>query len=155
MYIFLLSGISLKSRELLNALTDYKFNICVQVFSFMVVSSLTYGLTRIMLVASITSGNLADGLTICSCLPMTINMVIVLTKSSGGDEASAVFNAAFGNMIGVFITPFLVLMYLGQSGGIDVGSVFGKLAVRVIAPIFVGQVRDAAAAARLIFELQP
>ena len=77
---------------------------------------------------------------ICACLPMTINMVIVLTKSSGGDEAAAVFNAAFGNMIGVFLTPLLIFGYLGVTGEISVLNVFYKLALRVLLPIFIGQI---------------
>ncbi|GMI21342.1 hypothetical protein TrCOL_g2408 [Triparma columacea] len=140
MYIFLLSGISLKSSELVNALKNYKFNLAVQTFNFMFVSVASWGLSRFLLSVGATSQNLADGLTITSCLPMTINMVIVLTKSSGGDEASAVFNAAAGNLMGVFLTPALVLMYLGESEGIDIGTVFLKLAVRVLLPIFVGQI---------------
>lgn len=139
-YIFLLSGISLKTRELVNALKNYKFNAAVQVFNLMVVSSLTYALTRFLLGIEATSDNLAEGLVITSCLPMTINMVIVLTKSSGGDEASAVFNAAFGNLLGVFVTPPLVLMYLGESDDINFATVLFKLSVRVLLPLAVGQV---------------
>jgi sodium/bile acid cotransporter 7 len=123
-----------------NALKNYKFNLAVQTFNFMFVSVASWGLSRFLLSVGATSQNLADGLTITSCLPMTINMVIVLTKSSGGDEASAVFNAAAGNLMGVFLTPALVLMYLGESEGIDIGTVFLKLAVRVLLPIFVGQI---------------
>ena len=130
MYIFLLSGISLKSSELINALANYKFNLLVQTFSFMLVSVASWGLSRFLLSVGATSQNLADGLTITSCLPMTINMVIVLTKSSNGDEASAVFNAAAGNLMGVFLTPVLVLMYLGESEGINMGQVFLKLGER-------------------------
>mmetsp|Transcript_9937 Transcript_9937/g.19819 ORF Transcript_9937/g.19819 Transcript_9937/m.19819 type:complete len:412 (+) Transcript_9937:361-1596(+) len=139
-YIFLLSGISLKTRELVNALKNYKFNAAVQVFNLMVVSSLTYALTRFLLGIEATSDNLAEGLVITSCLPMTINMVIVLTKSSGGDEASAVFNAAFGNLLGVFVTPPLVLMYLGESDDINFTTVLFKLSVRVLLPLAVGQI---------------
>uniref|UniRef100_A0A7S0CBP3 Sodium/bile acid cotransporter 7 n=1 Tax=Proboscia inermis TaxID=420281 RepID=A0A7S0CBP3_9STRA len=83
---------------------------------------------------------------ICSCLPLTINMVLVLTKSSGGDEAAAVFNAAAGNMIGVFLTPFLILMYLGVDSTSDkgedpvsLGQMFLKLGCRVVLPVLVGQ----------------
>ncbi|GMH52253.1 hypothetical protein TrRE_jg10864, partial [Triparma retinervis] len=90
------------------------FNLAVQTFCFLFVSAASWGLSRFLLSVGATSENLADGLTITSCLPMTINMVIVLTKSAGGDEASAVFNAAFGNLLGVFLTPALVLMYLGE-----------------------------------------
>ena len=126
--------------QLVNALKNYKFNASVQIFNLFVVSSLTYALTRFLLAVEATSDNLAEGLVITSCLPMTINMVIVLTKSSGGDEASAVFNAAFGNLLGVFLTPPLVLMYLGESDDINFGNVLFKLSVRVLLPLAVGQV---------------
>jgi len=76
-----------------------------------------------------------------ACLPMTVTMSIVLTKSSNGDEAVAVFNAATQNLIGVFLTPTLILMYLGVKGGdIDLADVFIKLSLKVVAPIIVGQV---------------
>ncbi|GMH98567.1 hypothetical protein TrVE_jg8443 [Triparma verrucosa] len=139
-YIFLLSGISLKTKELVNALSNWKFNAVVQVFSLGVVSGLTFLLCKLLLAMNATSQNLAEGLTITACLPMTINMVIVLTKSSGGDEASAVFNAAFGNLLGVFLTPLLVLAYLGDDSSIDFLTVLFKLGVRVLLPLFVGQI---------------
>lgn len=64
----------------------------------------------------------------------------VLTKSAGGDEASAIFNAAFGNMMGVFLSPVLILGYLGVTGDVDLANVFLKLAARVVAPVIVGQI---------------
>jgi len=76
---------------------------------------------------------------ICACLPMTVNMVIVLTVASGGSEAAAVFNAAFGSLLGVFITPAMILLYLGDSGGIEFEKVVMKLLLRVVLPIAVGQ----------------
>ena len=83
--------------------------------------------------------SLADGMTICASLPITVNMVQVLTKSAGGDEAAAVFNAACGNLVGVFLSPALILMYLGVTGEVDLGGVFFKLGLRVVLPIFIGQ----------------
>lgn len=43
-------------------------------------------------------------------------------------------------MLGVFATPALILLYLGESGGIEFGKVVFKLSLRVVLPIFVGQV---------------
>ena len=42
--------------------------------------------------------------------------------------------------MGVFISPALILMYLGVSGEVDLGKVFFKLGLRVVLPLFVGQV---------------
>ena len=139
-YIFLMSGIGLKSNELLNAFKDYQFNLMVQSVNLLLVSGLTFFLASLLKTFEVTSDELADGLIITSCLPMTINMVIVFTIAGGGDEASAVFNAALGNLMGVFVTPALVILYLDESNSISLLDVLFKLAVRVLAPLFVGQV---------------
>ncbi len=47
-------------------------------------------------------------------------------------EASAIFNAACGNLVGVFLSPILILGYLGVTGDVDLLGVFVKLALRVV-----------------------
>lgn len=42
--------------------------------------------------------------------------------------------------MGVFVTPALILLYLGEEGGVDFGVVVVKLLLRVVLPIAVGQV---------------
>ena len=93
--IFLLAGISLKTKELKNAVKHVGFNIFVQVFSFGIDSSIVFGFATFLRKVGAISDALATGLIICGCLSVTVNMVFVLTKSAGGDEAVAVFHAAF------------------------------------------------------------
>ena len=67
---------------------------------------------------------------------MTVNMVIVLTKSSGGDEAAAVFNAAFA-IYNVFPYAGLMVIHFGKAddpneagyyaGWIASGFMFGRV----------------------------
>jgi solute carrier family 10 (sodium/bile acid cotransporter), member 7 len=83
---------------------------------------------------------LADGMTVCACLPMSVNLVIVLTASADGDEASAVFNTTFSNVVGIFLSPALILGYLGSKADIQLGQVFYKLTLKVIVPLVIGQV---------------
>ncbi|KAG7338148.1 bile acid:sodium symporter [Nitzschia inconspicua] len=139
-FIFLLAGFGLKTEEFAKAFQRLYFNVFVQIFSFGVDSAVVFGVSRALLAAGALSIPLANGMVVCASLSMTINMVLVLTKSSGGDEASAIFNSAVGNMIGVFLTPLLVLGYLGVTGEVAMGDVFYKLAVRVVCPILVGQI---------------
>eukprot|EP00526_Cylindrotheca_closterium_P009423 CAMPEP_0113630994 /NCGR_PEP_ID=MMETSP0017_2-20120614/16107_1 /TAXON_ID=2856 /ORGANISM="Cylindrotheca closterium" /LENGTH=431 /DNA_ID=CAMNT_0000541487 /DNA_START=204 /DNA_END=1499 /DNA_ORIENTATION=- /assembly_acc=CAM_ASM_000147 len=140
LFIFLLAGLGLKTEEFKKAFQRFFFNVSVQVFNFGVVSSLVYGTSRGLILADVIPKALADGMVVCASLPLTINMCLVLTKSSGGDEASAIFNAAFGNMIGVFLSPVLILAYLGVSGDVDLFNVFYKLALRVVLPVSIGQI---------------
>jgi sodium/bile acid cotransporter 7 len=135
-----LAGLGLKSEEFSKAFQRLPFNVFVQLYNFGIDSSVVYGVAKGLLALGWLSEPLADGMVVCASLSMTINMVLVLTKSSGGEEASAIFNAAAGNMIGVVLTPLLVLGYLGVSGNVDLGDVFYKLALRVVLPIVVGQI---------------
>ena len=135
-----LAGLGLKTEEFKNALQQFKFNAFVQIYNFGVVSAFVYGVSLGLVKAGIIIQGLADGMVVCACLPLTINMVLVLTQSSGGDEAAAIFNAAFGNMIGVFLSPVLILGYLGVTSSVNLADVFYQLALRVVAPVVVGQV---------------
>ncbi len=112
----------------------------VQVFSFGVVSAVVFGVSRAFAAVNAIPQSLADGMVICSSLPLSISMVAVLTKSSGGDEASAIFHAAFGNFLGVFLSPVLILGYLGVSGSVDMLDVLYKLVLRVMVPVAFGQI---------------
>lgn len=71
---------------------------------------------------------------------MAINMVIILSNTSHGDEGVAVLNSALGNLLGVFLSPLLITGYLGVSGDVDLVDIFYKLAIRVVVPLVVGQV---------------
>jgi len=139
-FIFALSGLGLNSDEFATAIKQFKFNGYVHFFNFFVDSAVVYGISRLLYKVGAMSIALADGMTIASCLPLSISMVIALTASSNGDQAAAVFNAAFGNMVGIFLSPVLILMYLGSKGSVDLLDVFVKLTLRVLLPIVVGQI---------------
>jgi len=140
MIIFLLAGLGLKTEEFKNALKQCKFNSFVLIYNLGVESSFVYGVSRGLLKYNIINKDLANGMVITACLPMTINMCVVLTQASGGDVAASICNTAIGNMVGVFLSPVLILGYLGVTGDVNILTVFIKLASRVLFPIVVGQV---------------
>jgi sodium/bile acid cotransporter 7 len=103
------------------------------------VSAVVFGFTRFLIRVDRISENVAAGMAVCSCLPMTINVVIVMTASAGGDEAAAIFNTIVGNIIGIFLSPALILGYLESTSNIALGRVFYKLSLEVVLPLAVGQ----------------
>jgi sodium/bile acid cotransporter 7 len=105
-----MAGMGIKTDEFAKALQRVYFNAYVQIFDFVVCSAVVYGFSRFMLHVNALPRSLADGMTITSTLSVSVNMGIVLTKLVGGDEAAAVFDAAFGNFLGVFVSPVLILM---------------------------------------------
>ena len=139
-FIFVLAGMGIKTEEFAKAFQRLPFNVFVQVFNFGAVSSIVYGFSRFMVSVNALSQSLADGMTICASLPIAINVVLLLTRKSEGDEAAAIFNVAIGNLVGVFVSPALILMYLGVRGQVDMRHVIVQLGLCVLLPVFVGQV---------------
>jgi sodium/bile acid cotransporter 7 len=115
------------------------FNAFVLIFNFVVVSLLVFGFSRLLVTVGALPQALADGMVVCACVPIAINLVIVLTTNAGGDIAAAIFNAAFGSIVGIFVSPILILAYLGKNGSTSMADVFCKLALRVVLPLGVGQ----------------
>jgi solute carrier family 10 (sodium/bile acid cotransporter), member 7 len=135
-----ISGVSLKFNEFKHVFTSLRFHSLVQIFNFLVISAISFGFSRILKLTSSVSNPLCDGVVISGCLPIAINMAIIVTKMCNGDNAMAVFQAALGNMIGVFVSPLLILGYLGVSGNTNLGKIFYELLIKVMLPLVVGQI---------------
>jgi hypothetical protein len=79
-------GLCLKTEELVKAFKRVHFNAFVQLFNFGAVSLIVFGFSRLMMRIGILSTVLADGMVICSCLPIIVNLFEVLTKLEGGGK---------------------------------------------------------------------
>merc|ERR1712087_659550 len=74
-----------------------------------------------------------------SAVPTTVNMCVALTRAAGGNEALAIFNAVIGNLLGVLLTPSLLLYLLGATSQISIVDATAKLLKKVVLPLIVGQ----------------
>ncbi|KAL3912494.1 MAG: hypothetical protein SGARI_001127 [Bacillariaceae sp.] len=135
MFIFTMAGLSLKSSEFAKA-ASLTF---VLTYNFVAISLIVFGLTRIIRAYDILPPGLTDGMVVCSCMPVTITMVIVLTKSAHGSEVAAVMLAAMGSLLSVVVTPALLLLYIGVQSDVSFLQVFLKLGLRVVLPLLFGQ----------------
>lgn len=136
-FIFFLSGLKLKTTELLKVISAFGQNFYVQFNVFITFPAITYLATTVF--RGVIAEPLLEGMTILSCLPSTISMSFVLCSTAGANESISVINAALGNFMGVFVTPALVLFFLKDSAKINLTNVLLKLSVRVFLPIFFGQ----------------
>lgn len=66
-------------------------------------------------------------------------MCFILTNACHANEAVAVINATMGNFLGVLVTPFLILLFLGSKGQVDLVDTIKKLSLMVLVPLVVGQ----------------
>ncbi|KAL7565449.1 hypothetical protein ACA910_020833 [Epithemia clementina (nom. ined.)] len=140
MMIFLHLQLGLKTNNVAKAFQRVDVNTFVQMFSFGFVSAVAFAGTRLLKAANILSSELSGGMVIASCLPMSMNMVPTWTGAAGGDDPLTVINAAVGNMIGLFLSPVLILGYVRMNGNTQVTDVFYKLTLKVLLPVVAGQI---------------
>jgi len=137
--VFLIQGLSLKTRHLLASATHLRLHVFCQSWIF-VLSPLL-----MMLIVFVFGHWIPDaiepGLLYLSVLPTTISSAIVLTSSSNGDSGAALFSATFSNIIGVFITPLWCLSLFSNASGQfpPFESLITKIALYVLLPLVIGQ----------------
>ncbi|KAF9335316.1 hypothetical protein BG006_000383 [Podila minutissima] len=144
--IFLLSGLSLKTKDLLISAINYRAHLLVQVTSFIVIPLVVKAVTSLIGLSDFNATLLA-GMAVTSATPTTISSNVVMTANSDGNESLALFNAALGNLMGVFISPIIVLLLLhntdaSPSGqhGLDYTTILRDLGTTILVPIVVGQI---------------
>lgn len=139
MFIFCMAGILIKTNELGTALTRYGFNAFVIIYNFFGCSAIVYLFTRLLLKLDWLNKGMVDGMIVCSCMPMSVSMVIVFTRTALGETASATLVAPTSSLLSVFLSPMLILFYIGTQTKMDLPSVIIKLLLRVLLPMVVGQ----------------
>lgn len=136
--IFLLSGVSLELSELKEAITNVKLNSIVQLGSFLAWPFLV-GIPLVEAIKKFAPNllpkPLLDGLIILTCLPTTVNMAVLLTGRAGGNVASALANAVFGNLLGIFATPALLMHFFGTMIDLPFLQMVWKLCNKVLFPV--------------------
>lgn len=110
--IFFINGVALNigGGSPAEVVTATKTNILIQLFSYGFMP-----LVAKLLAPYYPDPAFRDGLLVLSCLPTTINICVAQTLAAGGDMGTAIFNAIFGNVVGVFLTPILAIYLLGKN----------------------------------------
>jgi sodium/bile acid cotransporter 7 len=152
--IFLLSGLSLELNELKSAVANMKLNFLVQAGSFLawpfLVGVPLIGIIK-RVIPNFLPNALLEGLLILTCLPTTVNMCVLLTASAGGNVAASLANAVMGNMLGIFVTPALLMYFFGTAIELPFLQMVLKLINKVLVPVAVGQLLRASTQAKDFF----
>lgn len=138
--IFLLAGLNLPTSELARAAASVRLHALIQTCNLALIPLITLLICNGLSAVGWLAPALRDGMLVMSVLPTTVNMCVALSRSSGGDEALAIFNAVLGNLLGVVLTPYLLLRLVGAQAGISVVDTLVKLGQKVVLPLLIGQV---------------
>ncbi|KAG8834883.1 hypothetical protein FRC17_006628 [Serendipita sp. 399] len=112
--IFLLTGLSLSTRHLINQALNWYLHFVTQIISFFGFSAVVYA----VIWAIVGSGNthldrtVLGGIITMGVLPTTLASNVAMTRNAGGNVEAATAEVVVGNVIGVFITPSLLTIYI-------------------------------------------
>lgn len=135
--LFFLYGARLSTQEALNGLKHWLLHLTILAFTFVV-----YPLIGIALrpLTAVISPDMYLGILFLTLVPSTVQSSVAFTSIAKGNVAGAIVSASASNLVGVIITPLLVMLLMGTGGGVHIDtSVFGEIALLLLAPFVLGQ----------------
>jgi len=135
--IFLFYGLRLSPEKLKAGLSNWRLHLLVQLSTFVLFPVL------VLLVMQVVNADSSDllwlGIFYLAALPSTVSSSVVMVSVAGGNMPAAIFNASISSLLGVFITPLWMGLFLSTSAGtIDMQDVMLKLVLQVLAPVILG-----------------
>ncbi len=136
--LFLLYGARLKPREALDGLKQWKLHTSVLAVTFIAFPLI--GLALRILTPSILPNDLYTGVLYLCLLPSTVQSSIAFTSIAKGNVAGAVVSASLSNLLGVFVTPLLVILLMNTTGQARVSaSSILSIVIQLLLPFLLGQ----------------
>jgi sodium/bile acid cotransporter 7 len=82
--------------------------------------------------------NTLNGLFVMAALPTTVGSGVAFTQSAGGNFSAALLNSMSSNLLGIFLTPFLIHSFLGADSSVDPLASSSKLLLEAFLPVVLG-----------------
>lgn len=146
--VFFSHGVLLSPRAVRDGAAKWRLHLLVQASTFVLfplLGALLYWGT-----SSVLSAELRLGFFLLCAMSSTVSTSVAMTVMARGDVVSAVFNASISSLIGMVLTPLLMLaVTAGQQGAQPLGSTFGGIVLVLLVPFAVGQLARPVLLARL------
>lgn len=135
--LFFLYGARLSTQEALNGLKHWRLHLTILAFTFVVYPLIGIALR---LLTAVISHDMYLGILFLTLVPSTVQSSVAFTSIAKGNVAGAIVSASASNLVGVIVTPLLVMLLMGTEGGVHIDtSVFGEIALLLLAPFVLGQ----------------
>lgn len=135
--IFFFYGLRLSKDKLRAGLSNWRLHLTIHLTTFVLFPAVVL-IARYFLITPDTA-LLWLGAFYVAALPSTVSSSVVMVSIAGGNLPAAIFNASISSLIGVFLTPLWMGLFLSTgSGEYDLGGVILKLTMQVIVPVALG-----------------
>lgn len=137
--LFFMHGAKLSREAIWAGATHWRLHLVVFGCTFALFPLLGLGLKPVL--APLMGHELYLGMLFLCALPATVQSAIAFTSLARGNVAAAVCSAATSSLLGIFITPFLVMLLLGaEAGSGDTLGAIGQITLQLLVPFIAGQI---------------
>lgn len=135
--IFFFYGLKLSPEKLKAGLRNIPLHFLVQGATFIIFPLIV--LLSKWIVQPATDDYMWIGIYFIAALPSTVSSSVVMVSMARGNIPAAIFNASISSLIGVFMTPIIMGIFMtATSEGMDLGQVILDLILQVIVPVIGG-----------------
>jgi len=138
--LFFLHGAKLSRAAIMGGIGKWRLHLLALSVTFLLFP--LFGLGIAAVTRGFVSAEILAGLVFLSLLPSTVQSSIAFTSIAGGNVPAAVCSASLSNVIGIFLTPVLVGLFLhigGSAGGISRSAIEGIM-LQLLLPFILGHV---------------
>jgi len=132
-------GYTADPKGLLNAFRMPKGLIVGLLMVYLIAPALIYLADRLAF-SPTAERDIYIGVALIAAATTTVATSIVYTKVAGGNHALAVAVSSFANILGVFVTPYLLKIMLSANVSVDALGMVKKMIIFVLTPIVLGQI---------------
>lgn len=136
-FLFFLYGARLSPEEAKQGFKHWRLHLIILVFTFLVFPVLGLAMKGL---EPIVGPEMYLGLLYMTLVPSTVQSSVAFTSIARGNVAGAIVSASASNLLGVVLTPVLVMLLMSSSSGLVIsGQVFLDVAIQLLLPFVVGQ----------------
>ncbi|WP_143008278.1 bile acid:sodium symporter family protein [Tessaracoccus oleiagri] len=131
-------GARLSTEETLAGVRHWRLHVTILACTFVVFPLL--GAPMLLLPDGFVSDAVRAGLVFLCLAPSTVQSSINMTSLAGGNVPAAMISATASNVLGVVLTPLLVMLLLPTNGGGFSWQIALDVFVQLLLPFFLGQI---------------
>jgi sodium/bile acid cotransporter 7 len=136
--LFFLYGARLSPQQAWQGVRQWRLHLLVLATTFAVFPVL--GLAARVLVPSVLTPDLYNGVLFLCLVPSTVQSSIAFTSIARGHVSAAIVSASLSNILGMVLTPLLVVLLMNTSGAVHVdGTAIRDIMLQLVLPFGVGQ----------------
>ncbi len=136
--LFFLYGTRLSPAEAMAGARHWRLHLTVLAVTFVVFPLI--GLALRVLTPHVLSSALYTGVLFACLVPSTVQSSIAFTSVARGNVPAAIVSASLSNLLGVVLTPLLVVALMTTTAGVHVSAEsFGEIILQLLLPFIAGQ----------------